>query len=76
MLRDAVLPSLCLCPNTSHFFLPYVPIFLYPRPSLTICTALLRSQSAKMIRGDFPPSSRETFFTLLRAQLEGTEGQS
>jgi hypothetical protein len=35
---------------------------------------LLRSQSAKMIRGDFPPSSRETFFTLLRAQLQGTEG--
>lgn len=25
------------------------------------------------MRGDFPPSSRETFFTLLRAQLEGTE---
>lgn len=75
MLREAALPSLCLCPDI-YFFLPYVPISLYPRPSLTICTALLRSQSAKMIRGDFPPSSRETFFTLLRAQLEGTEGQS
>lgn len=44
-----------------------------PREGLTICTALLRSQSAKMMRGDFPPSSRETFFTLLRAQLKGTE---
>lgn len=74
MLRDAALPSLCLCPDASHFFLPYVPVSLYPGSSLTICTALLRSQSAKMIRGDFPPSSRETFFTLLRAQLEGTEG--
>lgn len=36
---------------------------------IPICTALLRSQSEKMMRGDFPPSSRETFFTLLRAQL-------
>lgn len=44
-----------------------------PRQALTICTALLRSQSAKMMRGDFPPSSRDTFFTLLRAQLKGTE---
>ena len=38
-----------------------------PPAVLTICTALSRSQSAKMRRGDFPPSSRETFFTLLRA---------
>ena len=43
-----------------------------PPAVLTICTALSRSQSAKMRRGDFPPSSRETFFTLLRAQLKGT----
>lgn len=28
------------------------------------------SQSAKMMRGDFPPSSRDTFFTLLTAQLQ------
>ena len=45
-----------------------------PPAVLTICTALPRSQSAKMRRGDFPPSSRETFFTLLRAQLKGTGG--
>lgn len=36
---------------------------------LTMRTALSMSQSAKMIRGDFPPSSRDTFFTLLTAQL-------
>lgn len=29
------------------------------------------SQSLKMMRGDFPPSSRETFFRLLSAQLQG-----
>lgn len=28
------------------------------------------SQSLKMMRGDFPPSSRETFFRLLTAQLQ------
>lgn len=32
-------------------------------------TALSMSQSLKMMRGDFPPSSKETFFTLLTAQL-------
>lgn len=32
-------------------------------------TALSMSQSLKMRRGDFPPSSRETFFRLLTAQL-------
>lgn len=55
----------------------HLPVDPEPRPppsmALTICTALRRSQSAKMMRGDFPPSSRETFFTLLRAQLKGTE---
>lgn len=39
----------------------------------TILTALSRSQSLKMMRGDFPPSSRETFFTLLTAQLQDTQ---
>lgn len=38
--------------------------------SLTMRTALSMSQSLKMMRGDFPPSSRETFFRLLRAQLQ------
>lgn len=53
--------------------LGYSPWGSPPPPAvLTICTALPRSQSAKMRRGDFPPSSRETFFTLLRAQLKGT----
>lgn len=33
-------------------------------------TALSMSQSLKMMRGDFPPSSSETFFRLLRAQLK------
>lgn len=33
-------------------------------------TALSMSQSLKMMSGDFPPSSRETFFTLLTAQLQ------
>lgn len=37
--------------------------------SLTMRTALSMSQSLKMMRGDFPPSSRETFFRLLSAQL-------
>lgn len=36
---------------------------------LTNLTALSRSQSAKTTNGDFPPSSRETFFRLLFAQL-------
>lgn len=36
---------------------------------LTMRTALSMSQSAKMMSGDFPPSSRETFLRLLRAQL-------
>lgn len=40
------------------------------RRELTMRTALSMSQSAKMMRGDFPPSSRETFFTLLTAQLQ------
>lgn len=40
-----------------------------PMNELTMRTALSMSQSLKMIRGDFPPSSRETFFTLLTAQL-------
>lgn len=35
----------------------------------TMRTALSMSQSLKMMRGDFPPSSKETFFTLLTAQL-------
>lgn len=53
--------------------LGYNPQGSPPPPAvLTICTALPRSQSAKMRRGDFPPSSRETFFTLLKAQLKGT----
>lgn len=45
---------------------------------LTMRTALSMSQSLKMMRGDFPPSSRETFFTLLTAQLymeENTDTQ-
>lgn len=40
------------------------------RRELTMRTALSMSQSAKMMRGDFPPSSRDTFFTLLTAQLQ------
>lgn len=36
-------------------------------------TALSMSQSLNMMRGDFPPSSRETFFRLLMAQLEQTQ---
>lgn len=39
-------------------------------PSLTMRTALSMSQSLKMMSGDFPPSSRETFFRLLSAQLQ------
>ena len=31
------------------------------------------SQSLKMMSGDFPPSSRDTFFTLLTAQLHEEE---
>lgn len=37
---------------------------------LTMRTALSMSQSLKIMRGDFPPSSRETFFRLLSAQLQ------
>ena len=36
---------------------------------LTILIALSRSQSARIINGDLPPSSSETFFTLLAPQL-------
>ena len=36
----------------------------------TYLTARSRSQSLKMINGDFPPSSRDTFFTLLFAALK------
>lgn len=32
-----------------------------------------KSQSAKIIRGDFPPNSNETFLTLLAAQLKSTQ---
>lgn len=39
------------------------------KQDLTMRTALSMSQSLKMMRGDFPPSSRETLFTLLTAQL-------
>lgn len=39
-------------------------------------TALSMSQSLKMMSGDFPPSSRETFFRLLTAQLWWTRGHS
>ena len=38
-------------------------------------TALSMSQSLKMMRGDFPPSSRDTFFTLLTAQLQEEQEQ-
>lgn len=39
-------------------------------------TALSMSQSLKMMRGDFPPSSRDTFFRLLTAQLrQGITGR-
>lgn len=61
------LPSSCLVQADCAWTPPPSPA------ALTICTALLRSQSEKMMRGDFPPSSRETFFTLLRAQLKRTE---
>ena len=37
--------------------------------ALTTLTALSRSQSEKMMSGDLPPSSRDTFLTLLRAAL-------
>lgn len=36
---------------------------------LTMRTALSMSQSAKMMSGDFPPSSKDTFLRLLTAQL-------
>ena len=39
---------------------------------LTKRTARSISQSLKMINGDFPPSSKDTFFRLLRAQLLDT----
>lgn len=35
--------------------------------SITIFTALSRSQSLNMISGDLPPSSSETFFRLVAA---------
>lgn len=38
------------------------------KKKLTMRTALSRSQSLKIMKGDFPPSSRETFFRLLTAQ--------
>lgn len=44
--------------------------------TLTILTALSRSQSLKIMRGDLPPNSRETFFTLLIAQLQGTNAHN
>ena len=37
--------------------------------TLTYLTALSMSQSSKMTSGDFPPSSRDTFFKLETAQL-------
>lgn len=42
---------------------------LIKKHDLTMRTALSMSQSPKIMRGDFPPSSRETLFTLLTAQL-------
>lgn len=39
-------------------------------------TALSMSQSLNMMRGDFPPSSSETFFRLLMAQLEYTQNNN
>jgi hypothetical protein len=33
-----------------------------------LLTAFERSQSSKMIKGDFPPNSSDTFFKLLSAQ--------
>lgn len=47
----------------------YLSVSLYQSCCLTMRTALSMSQSLKMMRGDFPPSSRETFFRLLTAQL-------
>lgn len=44
--------------------------------ALTMRTALSMSQSLNMMRGDFPPSSRETFFRLLTAQLEQTQNNN
>lgn len=46
------------------------------RGALTMRTALSMSQSLNMMRGDFPPSSRETFFRLLTAQLEQTQNNN
>lgn len=45
-------------------------LFSWIWSTLTIRTALSSSQSLNIISGDLPPSSRETFFKLLTAQLE------
>ena len=41
----------------------------FRKTGLTSLTALSRSQSLKMMSGDLPPSSRDTFLTLLSAAL-------
>lgn len=64
--------------KSSLIILQYAQTSLSPCQcrSLTMRTALSMSQSLKIMRGDFPPSSRDTFFRLLTAQLQqgGTKG--
>lgn len=47
-----------------------VGTYLVGCDTLTSRTALSSSQSLNIMSGDLPPSSRETFFKLLTAQLE------
>lgn len=43
---------------------------MFHKRKLTILTALSKSQSENIIKGDFPPNSKETFFKFDEAQLK------